>query len=201
MKKKILVLGTCFTLLLTSCSSPVDDLADKVSSGIEAAKDAANTLESAAPEATPTQTPKPEKVLSLGDKATLGDWKVIVKKAEVKSKITNGKYYVFKPGKGNKFICITATVRNNGKEETAFLPRVGYADKSNFARIYYQDKYEYKPSDLINYDKDLLATEIKPLTNKSGIIAFEVPKKVANKKGKLLLKIGSDKESITYSLK
>lgn len=201
MKKKLLALGTCFTLLLTSCSSPVNDLADKVSSGIEAAKDAANTEESAAPATTPTQTPKEEKILSLGEKAKLGDWKITVKKVTVKSKIQNGKYYVFKPEKGNKFVCITATIRNTGKKETAFLPRIGYTNSSYFAQIYYQDKYEYKPTDLLNYDKDLLATNIKPLTNKTGIIAFEIPKKIANKKGNLLLKIGSENEYVTYSLK
>lgn len=193
MKKNLIALGMCITLLLGGCSAPANSTGDTDTSAVTSA-------DTQAVKETPEPAEEAEQTVSLGSKATLGDWKVTVKKASVKSRITNDMYY-FKPGKGNKFIYITATVRNNGKEEDVFLPSVGLADKENFATLYYQDEYEYKPTNLLNHEKDLLQESIKPLTNKAGILVFEVPKKVAKKKGELLLKIGSEEEYVMYSLK
>lgn len=191
MKKKFLLFGTCLTLLLTGCSSEIAD-----------------TVKNVTNQATPTSTPEPtstpapkETKLKVGKKGSVGDWAIRVKKAETKTKIKNGQYRVFEPDKGDKFVCITAVVRNNGKEKDTFLPRVGYKDKMLTATLYYKDKYEYQPLELLSYDKDLVGTQINPLTNKSGIIVFSVPKKVAKAKGKLTLKIGTSTENITYTLK
>ncbi len=194
MKKKLVVLTTCFTLLLTACSSsPAQQIADTVK---ESAK---SSLPTDAPE--PTATPEPEApTLALGKKATVNDWKITVKKAEKKTKIKNGEYRVFEAKKDNAYVVITATARNNGKKEDTFLPRVGYEDKAVTATLYYKD-YEYNPSDLLGYDKDLVAEKIKPLTSKSGIIVFEVPKKVANAKKDVTLKIGTKSNHVIYTLK
>lgn len=197
MKKAILLFGICAAISLTGCGMSADKLADKVSSSIEAAKNDAEVTQ--APEDAKGEDTE-EKQLSLGDKGTIDSWKVTVKKAEVKSQIRNGKYYVFKPEKGSKFICVTASVTNKGKEEATFLPRIGLSNKIITAQLYYED-YEYKSSSLMNYDKDLLEKKIKPLTTKKGIITFEVPKKVAKQKNKLILKIGTDSQKITYALK
>lgn len=205
MKKKIILLGTCIALLCTGCGTSLDELTNNVVSNIEDAAD----------DATETQSPSPEEedgtdgeeeggsseeeLLSLGDKATVGNWKFTVKGISVKGKIPNGDYYAFEPDKGEKFVCISVSVKNNGKEEATFLPRIAYNDDV-IAQLYYDD-YEYKATELVSYDKDLCGESIKPLTSKKGLIAFAVPAKVAKKKGKLTLKIGTTDESVTYSLK
>lgn len=194
MKKKLILLGTCFTLLLTGCSSPAKNIAETV-------KNVTNNA-TPTPVPTPTGTPAPKETkLSIGKKGSIGDWNIRVKKADIKTKIKNGQYRVFEPDKGEKFVSITATVHNGGKEKSSFLPRVGYKDKMLTATLYYKGKYKYQPLELLSYDKDLVGAQINPLTNKTGIIVFSVPKKVAKSKSKLTLKIGTSSENITYSLK
>lgn len=194
MKKRLLLLGTCFTLFLTSCSSPARNIANTV-------KNVTNNVQATStPE--PTGTPAPtETNLKLGETGTVGNWKICMKKAEVKSKIKSGKYRIFEPDKGKKFISITTTIQNTGKEKEAFLPRVGYKGKMLIATLYTQDKEEYQPLELLAYDRDLVNEQIKPLTNTTGIIVFHVPKKVAKKKGKLTVNIGTGTENLIYSLK
>lgn len=194
MKKKLILLTSCFALLLTGCGdTPAEQIADTI-------KEAAESMQSTdAPAPSATPAPKEAK-LSLGKKATIGNWKITVKKAEKKKEIKNGQFRVFKPEKGDAFISVTATVRNNGKKEATFCPHYGLADTAVIATLYYKD-YEYHASDLLAYDKDLVNTKMKPLTNKSGIIVFDVPKKVANAKQNLTLKIGTKKDYAIYTLK
>lgn len=198
MKKTLLLFGTCFCLVLTGCSTK------NISKTMKTVTE--NIPSSSKDDATPTPavsaTPAPkETVLKLGKKGTTGDWKICVKKAEKKAQIKNGTYRVFKPDKGDQFICITATVRNNGKKKDTFLPKVGYKDKMLTATLYYKNKYEYQPLELFSYDKDLVASSVNPLTSKSGIIAFEVPKKVAKAKKNLTLRIGTESDYLVYTLK
>lgn len=205
MKKKIVLLGTCIALLCTGCGTSLDELTNNVVSNIEDAANDSTETETPSPEeegeaeGEDTGDSKEEELLSLGDKATVGNWKFTVKGISVKGKIPNGDYYAFEPDKGEKFVCINISVKNNGKEEATFLPRIAYNDEV-IAQLYYED-YEYKATELVSYDKDLCGESIKPLTTKKGIIAFAVPAKVAKKKGKLTLKIGTADESVTYSLK
>lgn len=205
MKKKIVLLGTCIALLCTGCGTSLDELTNNVVSNIEDAANDSTETETAAPEeeggaeGEETDDSTEVELLSLGDKAAVGDWKFTVKGISVKGKIPNGDYYAFEPDKGEKFVCINISVKNNGKEEATFLPRIAYNDEV-IAQLYYDD-YEYKATELVSYDKDICGESIKPLTSKKGIIAFAVPKKVAKKKGKLTLKIGTADESVTYSLK
>lgn len=192
MKKTALATFACAALLITGCS------ANQV-------KDAVNTVTNSTTEATatpaPTNTPAPkETTVALGKKAKIGDWNVCVKKVSVTQKIQNGKYRYFKPSKGNSYVLFSLSARNNGKKNETFLPSVGLANKMNSAILYYKDEYEYKPTQLLSYDKDLLTKKIQPLTTKSGVIAFEVPKKVAKAKKQLKLKIGTKSENVTYPL-
>ncbi len=194
MKKKLVALIACITVLVSGCGdTPAQQIADTV-------KEAAESIQSSSTP-TPTETPAPvAKELKLGEKANVGDWKITVKKAEKKKKIANGTYRYFDPGKGNIFICINASVRNNGKKEDTFLPRIGYENKAVTATLYYKD-YEYQPTELLGYDKNLVAERIKPLTTKSGTIAFAVPKKIAKSLKDFTLKIGIKDDSVIYKLK
>lgn len=196
MKKKVLLLFTCTALLMTGCAgSKIADTVDKLSDSISSEQ-----KPTAAP--TPVSTPGPKETkVALGKKGTAGDWKIGVKSVSVKTKINNGKYRQYKPGKGKSFVVVSLSAKNNGKKMTEFLPRVGLVDKAVTATLIYQDKYEYSPTELLSYDKDLTTKKIQPLATESGIIAFEVPKKVAKQKKKMKLKIGLKKDYLIYDLK
>lgn len=199
MKKKLLLFTTCAALLLSGCS------ASRVARTVkDAAKTAVDLSESTknTPIPTPTATPAPkESKLKLGKKGTVGDWKICVKKAASTKKIKDGEYRYYSPKKGNSYVYFTIAVRNTGKTATEFLPRVGYENTMLNATLYYKGDYEYKPIELLSYDKDLIGDTIQPLTTENGIIAFEVPKKVAKNKKQLTLKIGTKAEYLIYSAK
>lgn len=192
MKKRLFLFTICTALLFSGCA------AGKLAETVKGVTDSATET----PEPTPVATPAPKvKKLALGKKGTVGDWKVCVKKAAVKKKIQNGSYRYFKPGKGNQFVQLTMSVKNNGKKEAEFLPSVGYENKTVTATLCYKKDYEYKPTRLFSYDKDLTTKKIEPLASKSGIIVFEVPKKVAKAKKKLTVRIGTTMDYLEYQLK
>lgn len=175
-----------------------------------AAKEAADVIQEASKQITatptpvPTATPEPTPAvtqLKLGDKATVGDWAFTVKKVSTKTKIKTSQYMGYEAEKGNKYVCVTMSVKNNGAEESKFLPSVGMENKMITAIIHYQDQYEYKPYELISYKKDLANESIKPLAKKNGMIVFEVPKEVASHLGKCTLQVGTTSESVVYPLK
>lgn len=199
MKKKmqvILSLAVCASLLLTGCRL------NQATRAVRMISKSVNSVATATPvpTATPEPTPKVTKA-KLGKSFTIGDWTIQVKKVSTKKQIKASSHYGFKTAKGDRFICIQAKVKNNGKEAAQFLPRIGYENKMITATLHYEGKYEYKPSDMLNYDKDLVASSIKPLDSQTGMIVFEVPKKVANHLGKVTLQIGTTQEYIAYSLK
>lgn len=119
----------------------------------------------------------------------------------MKQKITNGKYQYFKPGKGKSFVILSLSARNNGKKIAQFLPRIGYKNEAVITTLCYKDEYEYSPTELISYDKDLTTKKVQPLSTESGILVFEVPKKIAKSKKNLTLKFSLGEETITYTLK
>lgn len=160
----------------------------------------------ATPTPVPTPTPEPTPMvtqLKLGDKAKVGDWAFTVKKVSTKTQIKTSKYMGYEAKKGNKYICISISVKNNGAEEAKFLPSIGIGNANTMmsAVIHYQDKYEYKPYELISYDKDIVNETIRPLDKKSGLLVFEVPKEVASHLGKCTLQIGTVNENVIYPLK
>lgn len=195
-KKAIVLLLTCGTFLITGCSSSAltDAVNDAVQQAVDQSPEAAET-------AAPTNTPGPKKTqLSLNKKGSVGNWKICVKKASIKKKIKDGAYHYYDPGKGKSFVLLSLSVRNTGKKSESFLPRFGYENKMLKATLYYKNEYEYAPTELLSYDKDLFGTIIQPLTTEKGVLAFEVPKKVAKAKKNLTLKVGTKSESLIYPL-
>ena len=196
MKKRMITLAVCTAVLLCGCSS-TDKLTDAVK---QAAEQAAQNTATKAPEVTATPGPK-ETSLAAGKKGTIGDWEFCVKKAETKKNIKTSDYLGYKPGKGNTFVVVTISVRNNGKEAATPFPRMGLENKMIQSILYYDGDYEYKPTQLLSYDKDLMNKKVQPLTTQKGAITYEVPKKVAKSMDKLTIKIGTTKECLIYSLK
>lgn len=192
MRKGIALCMVCASLIVSGCSA--EKVVDKLNNG--------STVTAApATEAAPTATPGPkETVLALKESGTIGDWEVCVKKASVKNKITNGKYRYFKPTKGKTYVVFNLSVKNNGAKEEDFLPRVGLKNEMVQAILVDTEETEYKPMQLLAYDKDIVTKTIKPSKKKSGILVFEVPKKVGKDKDNLELQIGTTQEKLLYSV-
>jgi Telomeric repeat-binding factor 2. len=199
MKKKILAITLCTALsaaTLTGCGgSAVKKLADTAKE-ISEQSDATSTPNG------PTATPAPkETALAMKKTGKVGDWKFTVKKLSTKKTIKTSKYMEAKASDGNLLVLATLSVTNDGKKEATFLPRVGREDTMMTAKLIYKDNYEYQPSSITGYDKDMAAKSINPLSKKSGIIAFDVPKKVAKDLKSCRIRIGTKSEAIVFSAK
>ena len=198
MKKKLfaLTLSTVLSVsILAGCSSPVSELADT-------AKEIAENASATSTPNGPTPTPAPKETnVALKKAAKLGDWKFTVSKVTTKKKINTSKYMEATAKEGNLLVLASLSVTNNGKKKTAFLPRVGREDTMITATLIYKDGYEYQPSIITGYDKDIAGKEIDPLSKKSGVIAFDVPKKVANDLKSCKIRIGTINEAIVYPAK
>ncbi len=202
MKKRTIALLaalTCTTaIVLSGCGAST---AEKAANLIGTVSDQAN--ENSATE-TPTATPEPTPTttqLKLGEKAQVGDWTFKVKKVSTKKMFKINDYSGYKPTDGNTFVCLSMSVKNNGSEEQNFLPMMGLENKMVTATLIYQDQYEYKPTELSGYKKCLTNEYIKPLSKKSGLVVFDVPKKVAKNLKEATVKIGTVNENVVYPLK
>lgn len=203
MKKRtlaLLAILTCTTsILLSGCGASTARRAAKLINEV-----GNQVAENAATEAPATATPEPTPQttqLKLGEKAQVGDWVFKAKKVSTKKLFKISDYTGYKPADGNIFVCLSMSVENKGSEEEKFLPMVGFENTMITATLLYQDQYEYKPSDLSSYDKCLTNEAIKPLNKKSGLVIFEVPKKVAKDLGQATVKIGTTNENVVYPLK
>lgn len=182
----------CTSMIVTGCSA--GDVVNQMSSNSYATK-------APATQAVPTATPGPkETVLAMKETGTVKDWEVRVKKVSVKNKIVDGKIRYFKPGKGKTYLVFSVSVKNKGSQQEQFLPSVGLKNRMMKAVLVDANEKEYKPMQLMAYSKDLLAKSIKPSEKKSGIVVFEVPKKLAKNKDDLELHIGTNQEKLLYSV-
>ncbi len=200
MKKKLLAITLCTTLslgALTGCGgSAVKKLADT-------AKEISEQSDSTSATNGPTATPAPkETALAMKKTGEVGDWKFTVKKLASKKTIKTSKYIGQKPSEsGNLFVLATVNVTNNGKKEATFLPSVGLENTAMAAKLIYKDNFEYIPTLITGYDKDVMNKKIKPLSKKSGIIAFSVPKKVAKDLKSCKIRIGTKGEAVVFTAK
>ena len=203
MKKRTITLLATLTctaaIALSGCSASTARRAAKLIDTVSDQVAENNTTVTEAPTATPEPTPATTQ-LKLGDKAQVGDWTFKVKNVSTKKVFKISDYTGYKPADGNIFVCLSMSVENKGGEESKFLPMVGLENTMITAILYYQDQYEYKPSDLTSYDKCLTNEYIKPLNKKSGVVVFEVPKKVAKNLKQATVKIGTVNENVVYPL-
>ena len=209
MKKKAFILALCTSLLLCGCASN-DELADAIKQAADQANQSLATEAPADPAGSGSDSTgtadseepsdSAETELSLGDKGTVGDWNITVKKAAVKNKI-NDKFRVFKPNKGDTFIVANITAVNTGSEDATLFPMVGITGQMVTATVCTADGTEYQPTQLLAYDKDIINKSLKPKKKTNGLLAFSVSKKDAKSLKKLTLKIGNDETMLSYSLK
>lgn len=190
----MLSLLACASFGITGCFA--GDMASTIS-------DYASPTDVPAPtaEPTPTATPGPkETTLSLKKKGTAGDWEMCVKKMTVTKRINDGRYRYFKPHKGKLYVTFSMTVKNKGKESATFLPRVGMKDKMIQGHLTDEKGKEYDMVQLIGYSKDLVYKSVGPSQKRSGIITFEIPKKMSKKTKSMTLELGTSEEKLIYSL-
>ncbi len=62
------------------------------------------------------------------------------------------------------------------------------------------DNQEYKPTQLLGYNKDLVDKSMNTSEKKTGTIAFQIPKKAAKDKKNLKLSFEKGEEKLLYSL-
>lgn len=192
MKRGIVLFMICTSLIVTGCSA--GDVVNQISSNSSA-------TEAPATQAVPTATPGPkETVLAMKETGTVKNWEVCVKNVSVKDKIVDGKRRYFKPGKGKTYVVFSLSAKNKGSQQENFLPSVGLKNKMMRAILVDANEKEYKPTQLMAYNKDLLSKSIEPSKKKSGIVVFEVPKKIGKNTDDLELHIGTAQEKLLYSV-
>lgn len=206
MKKQALLLLTCTVLAMTGCGSTgsTTDNSSTSNSSVSSAAPAATaaTADETADNTAADSTAAPEAAeLKLGKKTTLGDWEICAKKVSSPKKIKNGSYRYFQPSKGNAFIIVDMSIRNNGEKEAEFLPRVGLKNETVLAKLVNADGEEYSPTQLFSYDKDVTTKKIAASKSKNGILAFDIPKKAAKNKKDLKLTFTLDETTVSYPLK
>ena len=197
MQRLIAALCICLSLILVGCSENSNEIANSSNGSSTTTENDAKNASS------PTAAPTPEpaaKELSLKDEGKVGDWEICVKKVAVKNKINNGKYRYFKAEKGQTYVVLTVTVKNAGKEKEKFLPYVGIKGRMIQALITSADNQEYKPTQLLGYNKDLVDKSMNTSEKKTGTIAFQIPKKAAKDKKNLKLSFEKGEEKLLYSL-
>lgn len=196
----LFAIATCTAaMLLSGCSASTARRAAKLIDTVSEQVSENSATETPVATATPEPTPQTTQ-LKLGERAQVGDWVFKAKKVSTKKSIKVSDYTGYKPADGNTFVCLTMSAENKGKEEDTFLPRMGFENEMITATLLYQDQYEYKPSDLTGYSKCLTSQKIKPLNKKSGLVVFEVPKKVAKDLKQATVKVGTINENVIYTL-
>lgn len=202
MKKRTIALLTALTcttaMVLSGCGASTAKKAANLIGAVseQVSENSATETPTATPEPTPSTTQ-----LKLGEKAQVGDWVFKAKKVSTKKMFKVSDYSGYKPTDGNTFICLSMSVENKGSEEEKFLPMMGLENQMVTATLIYQDQYEYKPTDLSGYDKCLTNETVKPLSKKSGLVVFDVPKEVAKNLGQATVKIGTVDENVVYPMK
>lgn len=153
----------------------------------------------------PSEDPAPAEslntgLLSIGDNATLGNWEISVTDFYYTDKIETSRYTYFYPDEGNKYAVVNVKVTNNGTEMDTFLPPINVGNDV-WANLYFADKYEYSPSFLPGFDKDLSVQTINPLITKDGVIAFIVPDIVVNSTDPLSITFSIGRDEVSFSLR
>lgn len=144
-------------------------------------------------------TSQSEKLLKIGKEGTLGDWSITVTSAEATDSIT-ADYGSYTPDDGNKYFSVSVSVTNNSKTAETFLKSYSLSTDLQ-AKLLYGDGYEFSATQLMGYKKSLHNETLNPLSNKEGVIAFEIPNDVADSDKKLVLQFTINNESLKFKVR
>lgn len=137
-----------------------------------------------------------EKTYKIGDTVKTDKWEITVKSLSSTDKISVG-YGSYRPDEGDKYVMVELSAKNISKESETFLPSL-VSSKDIMAVLMYED-YTFKASKLVGYNEDMLATSVNPLSEKTGIIVFDIASDVADKTSEL--KIVFTENNKTYTVK
>ena len=139
-------------------------------------------------------------IIPIGTNFILQDWSITVTKVQILDSVSENQYMAFSPAEGSKYLLVTITAENKGKESQSFLPSFAMNDQIT-AKVLYGDGYEFTQTNLLGYSREFSDTGINPLSSKEGDIAFEIPNSVAESSEPLSLAFSMGNESATVALR
>lgn len=158
----------------------------------ESATEASTEAETTAAETTASEIP-------MGQTATIDCWDITVSQMQILDAVSNG-YGQFEPDEGNKYLLISLSAANNGKESAKFLPSFSMSDDIT-AKLIYGDGYEFDQTNLIGYDRSMLDCVVNPLSSAEGDIAFEIPNTVAESTDKMILEFSCGNDKLDFVIR
>lgn len=211
MKNKKLFIAALLSFALAGCSSPAASAPDN-SVELESLKTQVEELKKenenlkAQLETTVEETAIAEtvqaptgEIIQIGEVGALGDWSVSVTSVQTVDSIPDG-YGTFAPDEGNKYLVVSLSVSNNGKEADTFLPSFGMGNDVQ-AKILYDDGYEFSATHLLGYSKSLHDQSLNPLSTKDGDIAFEIPDSVSASTDELILQLKAGNSDLNIKVR
>lgn len=200
-KAKLVTMALIATAALTACGGTSTE-----ETTTQAATEATEQSEDATEEATTEETTEEEteaetqsESVAVGTPAKLGDWTITVDNVQMLDAVPDG-YGEFTPDDGNKYLLVSLTAANDGKEAGRFMPSFGLSDDMS-AIVIYGDGYEFVQTQLMGYSKSMTDSTINPLSSKSGDLAFEVPNTVAESTEPIILKVTEGNGEIDFALR
>lgn len=197
-KTKIAIATITIGCALTACGGNSQTSTTAAITAIESATET-EAEATVAETTTEPETTAAIETMAMGQTATLKNWNITVTNMQMLESIDDG-YGSFKPDDGNKYLLVTATAENTGKEADTFLPSFGMADDVS-AKVLYGDGYEFSLTQLLGYSKDLINSTINPLSSKEGDIAFELPNSVADSTEPLIIEFTAGNDKINFTLR
>lgn len=195
-KAKLMTMAVIATAALTACggTSTEETTTQAATEATEQSKEATEETTEAETEAE-TQSES----VAIGNPAKLGDWTITVDNAQILDAVPDS-YGEFTPDEGNKYLLVSLTATNDGKEAGRFMPSFGLSDDMS-AIVIYGEGYEFVQTQLMGYSKSMTNSTINPLSSKSGDLAFEVPNTVAESTEPIILKVTEDNGEIDFALR
>lgn len=195
MKKMKLVVATAtLSCVLVACGGNTQTSTTAATTTAESISETTATETTTAPETTVAT-----EVVAMGQTTSLKNWNITVTNMQMLESIEDG-YGSFNPDDGNKYMLVTITAENTGKEADTFLPSFGMNEDVS-AKVLYGDGYEFSLTQLLGYSKDLINSTINPLSSKEGNIAFELPDSVADSTEPLIIEFSAGNDKINFSLR
>jgi hypothetical protein len=196
MKKKLL-LPVLFAVVLSASACGSKTSAPKTeSTTTETTVAETTTIEETT---TVPETEAASQTIPMGQATKMGEWNITVNNMQIVENIPDG-YGKFTPDAGNKYLLVTMSVSNEGKQANSFLPSFSMGDNID-AKIVYGDGYEFTKTNLLGYSKSLLDSTINPLSSKDGDIAFVIPDSVASATDPIVLEISNGNEKFNFALR
>lgn len=194
-KSRMAMLIFASAAVLSACGGSATQEAEATTQAVEtteSATEASTEAETTAAETTASEIP-------MGQTATIDCWDITVSQMQILDAVSNG-YGQFEPDEGNKYLLISLSAANNGKESAKFLPSFSMSDDIT-AKLIYGDGYEFDQTNLIGYDRSMLDCVVNPLSSAEGDIAFEIPNTVAESTDKMILEFSCGNDKLDFVLR